>query len=187
MDAMPGVDALGTEYITFPNAGGLEREGYYIQVVSVSDGTVVSIPEEGLTVELAAGEFISEMFVDSNMSTFVSCSSPCLVVEYGCQDSESSSGDLRTGPYMITLTPAKLLSTDLVFTTSVRSTFEGTRTVLALVVEGSDEPVTNLYLDGVSLESEDWQLVDQSDHQYVMGLLLETGFHHLYSDDANRR
>lgn len=55
-----------------------------------------------------------------------------------------------------------------------------------MVVEDSDEPVTNLYLNKVNLDYLSWQAVNHSDHQYAM-LHIQPDFYRLHTDDVNRR
>lgn len=127
MDAMPEITDHGTDYVSFQNAAlGAYHQGYFIQVVSVSDGTVVDIPEVSVSVVLDAGEFETVPFESSNTSTKVTCSNPCLVVQYGA---EAWMSNMWGGPYMITLNPNMLLAKDLIFTTP-RSSMDSEVTTL---------------------------------------------------------
>lgn len=95
---------------------------FKVPVILVNDNTV-SIPDLDLTFLLDAGEYRNTEFRSSNANIMVTCSKSCLVVQYSIHDKSGSTPPyLYSGPFMIALTPNKLFSSDVVFTTPIIST-----------------------------------------------------------------
>ena len=56
-DSMPNSGEFETSYTTFPIGLGPETTGYILRVLAATDGTTVDIPDLGVSVTLAAGEY----------------------------------------------------------------------------------------------------------------------------------
>ena len=179
--SMPSLFEIGTDYTTFPLHYGGDG-GYEVRVIAVANGTGVVIPEFSVDVTLNMGEFYE---VDNTQTMFgfhVSCSLPCMAVQYvRTLPEDSTAGILAMHPFLAALIPAHRGTDDLIFTVPTMAQHSpGMRAAMSITVNAF--PVTGLYLNGTSLADQDWQPVDGSQHSYATVELEDAaGFYRLYT------
>lgn len=181
-DSMPKLSELGLEYVSFPLAFGDTAYGYVIRVLAVADDTDISIPEAGISTTLMMGDFNEIDNVPTNGGYVVTCSKPCMVVQY---IKTLPPGDtLRAiSSFMTVLTPSEQMTNNLVFTTpEVSSLGSYTTTAVSLLV--NTYPIRGLQLNGTKLEYLDWKPVEHA-QMWCATVVIQPGFYQLLSYEEN--
>ena len=180
---MPSMDQLGMEYTTFTIHFGGEG-GYESRVIAVEDDTAVS-PSFSTSVTLNMGEF---HFIDNTRTGLafkISCSKPCLAVQY--VQTLPAGGDTgeAMGAFLAVLTHDERSSANLIFTVpSMMNDEPDFMAAISLIV--NTIPVTGLYLNDTSLVDLDWQPVEDSPNCFST-VEVGYGFYHLFSTSPSER
>lgn len=181
---MPTMSDLGTEYTSFPvQFGG--SGGYEVRVIAVADDTVVTIPAVSTSLTLDMGEFHS---IDNSVTMFgfvISCSKPCMGVQYVRSLPQGGDSALPMRPFQAVLIPSEGFSNNLIFTVPRMFDYSG-ETVAAISIIINTFPVTGLYLNETSLADLNWQSVEESSNWFAT-VEIDAGFYQLYSTDTSER
>lgn len=184
-ESMPTMSELGTEYLSFPaHFGG--NGGYLVRIIAVEDNTQVTVPSFSTILNLDQGEF---HVVDNRVTKFafnVSCSKPCMVVQFLRSLWAGGETDRHMQPFMSMLIPDDSSSNSLIFTVpSQIETHPSTRCVIAIITN-TFPPTRNLYLNDTYLSYLDWVLMEDSASWYAT-FEIEAGSYQLYSNDLLER
>ena len=181
---MTNLNDLGTEYTTFPiHFGG--NGGYGVKVIATEDNTDVSIPAFSADVTLDMGEFYE---VDNTVTVFgfrVSCSKPCMVVQYVRALPSGGNTGLAMPAFLAVLAPDQEASNNLIFTVPSLIDFSSTsRAAISIIM--NTNPVTGLYLNTTSLNNLNWMATEDSTKWYAT-VEIPAGFYQLYSTEPSER
>jgi hypothetical protein len=183
-DSMPSMDQLGTEYTSFSIHFGGEG-GYEVRAIAVEDDTVVTVPAFSTSLTLNMGEFHLIDNTVTGLGFKVSCSKPCMAVQY--VPSLPAGGDTgeAIGAFLAVLTPDERSSTNLIFTVpSMMNDEPDFMAAISLIV--NTIPVTGLYLNDTSLVDLDWQPVEDSPNCFST-VEVGYGFDHLFTTYPSER
>ena len=181
---MPDMEYLGTEYTTFPIHYGGDG-GYEVRVVAVTNDTHVTIPAYSLSSDLDMGQFLS---VNNTITAFgfhISCSKPCMAVQY-MRNLPASGEGIEMSTFLAVLTPDDRASNDMIFTLPSMIDYESGVMHGAISIIINTYPVTGLYLNDTSLNDLNWQSVSDSSMWYAT-TEVESGFYSLYSSEPSER
>lgn len=182
---MPYQHELGTDYLTTSYHFGSNSNGYYVRVLSIADGTTVSVPGLGYSGVHDVGSFHEFEYPLMRQATPISCSQPCIVAQYAYRSGVGDSpGAYNLNPFMLILTPKNAYSTNAIFATSGIGDNALTRNALSLSV--NFYPVDDLYLDDESLEDLDWMSAPGLTGWFAT-MTISHGTHHLYTLDPDHR
>lgn len=179
---MPSMRELGKEYISFPILFGGDG-GYEIRVIAVQDDTIVTVPTFDVSKTLNMGEFHLIDNPVTNLGFIISCSKPCMTVQYVRSLPEGFTETMRA--FMAVLVPQELSCNDLIFTIP-RSIDFTVRELGAISIITNTFPASGLHLNDTSLAELDWQPIENSLNWFA-SVGIEAGFHHLYSTDQWER
>ena len=151
----------------------------------MANDTNVTIPEHSLSLDLDMGEFLS---VDNTITEFafhISCSKPCMAVQY-MRNLPASGEGIEMSAFLAVLAPDESAGNDMIFTlpSMIDADFGDMKAALSVVI--NTYPVTGLHLNGTSLNDLDWQPVDDSPNWYAT-TEIESGFYSLYSNIPSER
>ena len=114
MESMPAVGELGLQHTSFPIYFGAAVGGYEVRVIGAEDNTVVTIPALTIDSTINLGEFLVADTTSTRFAFEVSCSKPCLVVQY-MRNLQEGDGSHMSG-YMSVLTADETKLTSAIFT-----------------------------------------------------------------------
>ena len=150
---MPSVAELGLQYTSFPiHFGG--NGGYEVRVIAVEDDTQVSIPALSIDSTLNLAEFLESDNTATRFAFGVSCSKPCLAVQY--MRNLPKSGDFYMSGFMAVLTPEETTLCNSIFTVPTMIDDSDVRGAISIITSVSP---SGLLLNGNSLVGWDWQPV----------------------------
>ena len=152
---MPYMNELGWNYVTAPYHFGDSRVGYTVRVLSISNGTTISVLAFEYEGVHDAGDVYEFDYQLSRIGTSIRCSQPCIAVQYAKESEPVDSSNVYMMPFMLVLTPREYYVRDVVFSSPAWAT-NATAIALSLVVDFY--PVEDLYLDGVNLDYLGWQV-----------------------------
>ena len=177
-ESMPYTREVGFDYVTMPYNFGSSDTGYIVRILSVSNSTIISLPAFEHEDELDAGSFYEFEFPTSAHGTAIHCSEPCIAVQYA-KESQTVDGTPWMLPFMVVLTPLGHYSKSATFATP---SWVGGLTEVALSLIVDFYPADDLYLDGNSTESLEWNIAPDGIGAYAT-VPLQPGQHHLYTTD----
>ena len=175
-ESMPHMREVGSYFVTIPYSFGNSDTGYFGRVLSVADSTTIGVPALDYEDEHDAGSFYDFDYSASRHGTTIHCSEPCIAVQYA-EESETGTGTPWMLPFMVVLTPRGHYSRNATFSSPSWSTGI---TEIALSVVVDFFPVDDLYLDGDSMEFQEWYMVPDGTGGYAT-MSVQPGQHHLYT------
>ena len=186
---MPSVADLGYFYTSFPIAYGESEGGYELRVIAVVDNTDVSIPVYIVDTTLQnKGDYYVLYNIITNYAFTLSCSQPCLVVQYARELEVGGDHWETMSSFQAVLTPDTKAATNLIFTvpSSIDHVYSSlpTRASISMIV--TYYPVVGLHLNDTNLADLDWQRVDDSWNSYAT-MEIGRGFYCLYSTVSSER
>ena len=173
---------FGFDFVTIPYNFGDSDIGYMGRVLSVVDSTTISVPAIGYEAQHDAGSFYDFEFQMSRHGTTIHCSEPCIGVQYA-KESQTADSTPWMLPFMLVLTPRGHYSRNTTFSSPSWAT-GSTEVALSVVVDFF--PVDDLYMDGVSMEFLEWNIVPDGTGAYAT-VTVETGQHSLYTTNPENR
>jgi hypothetical protein len=181
---MPAMYELGTEHTSFPLHFGGEG-GYYVRVIAVVDDTDVTVPAFATSLTLNMGEFHVINNGVTELGLKMSCSKPCMAVQYVPSLPAGGDTGLRMNAFLVVLTPDEKSSNNLIFTVPYMMYDEPSfRAAISIIVNVF--PVTGLYLNDTNLADLNWQPVEDSGNWFAT-VEVGYGFYHLYTTAPSER
>lgn len=185
MEYIPPLEALGTDYTTFPTEHGESSYGYRVKVIASEDSTFVSVPSEGHNTVIDFGDVFDFVYSDLRSAVTIHCSAPCMAVQYINTARQSGSTTRTLGSFMIVLIPDSQFVDDVIFNTPLFLTTESS-SVAALSIVTDYEPTDGPYLNGADLSTLNWQSTADG-LKYYATLEISAGFYTLDSTQETDR
>ncbi len=120
MESAIPLSEWGTEFIVGPIRGRInDAVGYMMRVVAGYDGTEVRIMGGGadLPYSIDPGNYVTITMSDARHIMTVTCSRPCMVIQYNKGKEALSLDDIQTDPFMTTITPNDHFTNNMSFAT----------------------------------------------------------------------
>ena len=169
MESMPSVSELGLQHTSFPIYFG-GAGGYEVRVIAAEDNTGVSIPALSIDSTLNLGEFLVADNTATRFAFEVSCTKPCLAVQYMRNLPQS---ETKMSAFMAVLTPDETKLCSSIFTVPTMVADSDVTAAISII---TNEPTSGLLLNGNSLTGWDWQPVST---KWYATNTIGPGFHEL--------
>ena len=185
LESTPSLDHLSSQYTSFPVHFGDSDGGYEVRVLAVRDDTYVTIPVFSINITLNRGEFHMVDNADTRLGFKISCSKPCMAVQYMRSLGYGGTDYVRMGPFLAVLTGDTRAANSFIFTAP--SMIDSSSTMHGAISVITDTfPGTGLHLNDDSLQDLEWEQVEDSTNWYAT-MAIEGQFFQLYSTEASER